>query len=236
MDFTPVPQTIMVLVHLPDIGSGRDQLFLPACATAISASILLLHAVFALKPVNGFLARVGILEDPKNRVPPPGIGNGVILRFRVARLLGCLGLLALSIFSFVHEHEDLRREGLVRGMVLSVPYVSFLVPIRHTLTLDQLYASVLAFFSLSPKNARHRLIRHANCVLFLAFCVYVYRDLFPLATFTGVPADLAQGRQLWAKIALLFITAVIIPLFTPRQYIPVDPLVSFRKSLLQNGC
>ncbi|KAJ7704723.1 hypothetical protein B0H14DRAFT_3903574 [Mycena olivaceomarginata] len=89
--------------------------------------------------------------------------------------------------------------------------------------IGQLYTSILALLSVSPKDARHRLIRHANCVLFLAFCVYVYRDLVPLATFTGVPADLGEGRGLWAKIGLLFITAVIIPLFTPRQYIPVDP-------------
>ncbi|KAF7368478.1 Multidrug resistance-associated ABC transporter protein [Mycena venus] len=46
----------------------------------------------------------------------------------------------------------------------------------------------------------------------------------PLATFTGVPADLGEGWRLWAKIVLLSITAVIIPLFTPRQYVPVDPL------------
>ncbi|KAF8139182.1 P-loop containing nucleoside triphosphate hydrolase protein [Mycena galopus ATCC 62051] len=65
--------------------------------------------------------------------------------------------------------------------------------------------------------------QHVNCVLFLVFCVYFYRDLVPLATFAGVPADLGEDWRLWAKIGLLFITAVIVPLFTPRQYIPVDP-------------
>jgi hypothetical protein len=56
--------------------------------------------------------------------------------------------------------------------------------------------------------------------------MYFYRDLVPLATFTGIPADLSEGLRLWVKIVLLFITAVVIPLCTPRQYIPVDPLVS----------
>jgi hypothetical protein len=65
--------------------------------------------------------------------------------------------------------------------------------------------------------------------------VYVYRDLLPLGTFTGVPADLSEGRRLWAKIALLFITAVVIPMFTPRQYIPVDPLVSFKVPFKADG-
>ncbi|KAJ7801014.1 hypothetical protein B0H14DRAFT_2161358, partial [Mycena olivaceomarginata] len=76
----------------------------------------------------------------------------------------------------------------------------------------------------SPSIPSIRLIRRVNCILFLAFCVYVYRDVVPLATFTGFPADRSEGPKLWGKIALLFVTAVIIPLFTPRQYIPVDPL------------
>jgi hypothetical protein len=78
----------------------------------------------------------------------------------------------------------------------------------------------------------HRLTRHTNSLLFLVLCVYVYRDLVPLATFRGVPADLGQGQILWAKIALLFVTAVMIPLFAPRQYIPVDPLVSLQDPFL----
>ncbi|KAF7364934.1 Multidrug resistance-associated ABC transporter protein [Mycena venus] len=196
-----IPQAVMAFVDLPKIDSGQE-LYIPAWATAISASILFLHFVLALKPVDGFLSRVGILEESSEKVPPPGIGKGTILAFRVARLLGCLGLFTLSVFPFRHE-------GLVRRILLSTPY---------------LYASVLASFSVSPKNTHHRLIRHANCVMFLAFCVYVYRDLVPLTTFTGVPADVDEGRGLWVKFAILFVIAVVVPLFTPRQYIPVDPL------------
>ncbi|KAJ6594858.1 P-loop containing nucleoside triphosphate hydrolase protein [Mycena capillaripes] len=204
----PLAQTVMAFAQLPTVGGGKELLFLPAYASALSASILLLHAVLALKPVNGLLVRAGIFEERKDTVPPPlGIGKGVILLFRVARLLGCVGLFALSIFPLAHEHEI--SDDVYGRVVLSVPY---------------LYASILAAFSISPKNTRHRLIRHANFVLFLAFCVYVYRDLFPLATFTGIPADRSEGQRMWAKIALLFITAVVVPLFTPRQYIPVDPL------------
>ncbi|KAJ7625289.1 P-loop containing nucleoside triphosphate hydrolase protein [Mycena polygramma] len=200
MDFGPVPQAVMALVnvHLPDI----DLLFVPAYATAVSASILILHRALALKPVNALLARVGISDD---KAPPPGIGKGAILWFRVARLLGCMGLLALStLLPVAPEYGGMRREG----SILSVPY---------------LYASILAFLSVNSQKSRHRIVSHVNCVLFLAFCVYVYRDLLPLATFRGTPADIAEGRRLWAKIVLLFITAVAIPLLTPRQYVPVDP-------------
>ncbi|KAJ7791217.1 hypothetical protein B0H14DRAFT_3094524 [Mycena olivaceomarginata] len=178
----------MASLPLYDIHSHSEQeLLIPAYATVISASILLLHSVLALESVSNLFARAGILEKQSDKVPPPGIGRGTILWFRLARLLGCLGLLVLSIIPF-------DRERLVQGILQSTPY-----------------------------NTRHRLIRHANCVLFIVFCVYVYRDLIPLATFTGVPADLGEGRKLWAKIGLLFSTAVVIPLLTPQQYIPVDP-------------
>jgi len=58
------------------------------------------------------------------------------------------------------------------------------------------------------------------------FFVYVYRDLWPLATYTQKPADEAEGGVLWAKISILAVTAVFIPLFVPRRYVPVDPKVS----------
>ncbi|KAJ7080601.1 hypothetical protein B0H15DRAFT_482057 [Mycena belliarum] len=140
--------------------------------------------------------RARILSDGP---PPPGIGNGVILSFRFVRLLGCLGLIGISF----------ERKDVARSAMLGIPY---------------LYAAILAFFTLNPPHARHRLVRHANVVLFSAFCVYAYRGLFPLATFTREPADLADGPNLWARIALLFVSGVAVPLLTPSQYIPVDPL------------
>ncbi|KAJ7487075.1 hypothetical protein FB451DRAFT_1337537 [Mycena latifolia] len=187
MEFMSVVETVTAFAQLPDVGDGKQSLFIPVCATTLSAAILLLHSALALKSVDSLLVGAGILEERQGTVPPPGIGKGVILLFRVARLLGCLGLLALSIIPLVYANGGSGREGLGR-IVLSVPYL------------------------------------HVNCVLFVAFSVYVYRDLLPLATFDGVPADLSEGQRMWAEIALLCITAVIIPLFTPRQYIPVDPL------------
>ncbi|KAJ7264124.1 P-loop containing nucleoside triphosphate hydrolase protein [Mycena haematopus] len=198
MDFTPVLQTVLVF----EVHTGHDLRFIPAWATAISASLLLVHFVLSLNAVNHSLARIGLHREPAAKIPPPGIGKDTILWFRVARLLGCFGLLVLSIF-------PLGGTSVVEGILLSTPY---------------LYTSVLAALSIGPKNTRHRLIRHADCVLLFAFSVYVYRDLVPLSTFTGVPADVAEGWRLWAKIGLLFITAVIIPGLTPRQYIPLDPL------------
>ena len=42
--------------------------------------------------------------------------------------------------------------------------------------------------------------------------VYAYRDLWPLATFTLVPMDVAEGVLLWVKISILTTAAIILPL------------------------
>ncbi|KAE9389843.1 hypothetical protein BT96DRAFT_946568 [Gymnopus androsaceus JB14] len=50
--------------------------------------------------------------------------------------------------------------------------------------------------------------------------VYTVRDLAPLVRTSD--AELRGGALLWAKIALLFLTAVVIPLASPRVWIPVE--------------
>ena len=55
----------------------------------------------------------------------------------------------------------------------------------------------------------------------------MYRDLWPLATFTLRPLDEAMGPLLWAEFFVLTIAGVIVPLLVPRQYVPVDIKVSF---------
>lgn len=69
------------------------------------------------------------------------------------------------------------------------------------------------------------MIRHLNVLLGATFAVYVYRDLFPLATFAKPPLDIQEGWILWAKVVVLGMTGVLIPLMVPRQYVPIDPKV-----------
>ncbi|KAJ7758491.1 P-loop containing nucleoside triphosphate hydrolase protein, partial [Mycena maculata] len=83
------------------------------------------------------------------------------------------------------------------------------------------YATLLACFSLgSPPLASSV---HLNVILLVSFFTYAYRDLWPFATFTLAPQDLDQGRLLWAKIFALAVAAVVVPLSSPRRYIPADP-------------
>ena len=45
-------------------------------------------------------------------------------------------------------------------------------------------------------------------------------------TFTLHPLDAAEGRVLWAKIALSGLSGVLLPILEPFPYIPVNAKVS----------
>lgn len=68
-------------------------------------------------------------------------------------------------------------------------------------------------------------IRHANAVLGVQTLAYIYRDIWPLATYTDLPLDRAEGSILWAKVIVLVIVGIFVPLFVPRVYVPYDPEV-----------
>jgi hypothetical protein len=88
------------------------------------------------------------------------------------------------------------------------------------------YVSVLAIATVSAKRRWSQVAtKHLNTVLLVTLIIYVYRDLFPFITYHRVPFDLSEGWILWAKVSALFIASAVVPLFIPRQYIPVDPKV-----------
>lgn len=91
--------------------------------------------------------------------------------------------------------------------------------------LAQLYCSVLAILSMSVKRWTALATRYSNTVLLSALAVYIYRDIWPLATYTEHPKDTSHDQLLWYKVAILVFTAVAVPLFVPCRYIPVDPKV-----------
>jgi len=107
---------------------------------------------------------------------------------------------------------------------VSYPVISFG---RYTrlATFQQLYTSVLSVIALISRTWSSAATRSNIVTLLSAFFVYAYRDLWPLATYTQNPADEAEGSVLWAKIAILAVIAVVIPLFIPRRYVPVDSKV-----------
>lgn len=66
-----------------------------------------------------------------------------------------------------------------------------------------------------------------NVVLCATLAVYIYRDIYPLATFDRTPQDKDEGLLLWIKISFIALAGVVIPLLAPREYIPVDLKVDF---------
>ena len=61
-------------------------------------------------------------------------------------------------------------------------------------------------------------------VLLVTWAVYAYRDLWPLATYHLKPAD-AEDPFVWVKMSVLTLAAVVVPLVTPREYVPINPEV-----------
>ncbi|TFY70118.1 hypothetical protein EVJ58_g61 [Rhodofomes roseus] len=139
-------------------------------------------------------------------------GGPVIFAYRVLRLLCTLGLLALSIFTaVVSAHEGSAPLGS-----LTLPHVA--------LCLAYAYASILGVISVIVNaNAAKLATHHLALVLAFTWAIFVYRDVWPLATFTLQPVDRAEGGLLWAKFALLTVAGVAVPLLVPRQYTPADP-------------
>ena len=66
---------------------------------------------------------------------------------------------------------------------------------------------------------------HLVLILLASCAVYGFRDIWPLMTYTLQPLDAREGALLWIKIALLATSGIVLPLTSPRQYIPIDPEV-----------
>ncbi|KAJ3833329.1 hypothetical protein F5878DRAFT_646030 [Lentinula raphanica] len=184
------------------------------------------------------------------------LGGPVIYAFMLARLIGSLALLGLSIATLMLELEEVHRAevdpkssqllGQLEDFVIAfgkwgkkhpknkygtistkqewLEAAMCLTFVRSLFYLLKLYTSLLALISaiVRPKWSRVA-IKHLNSVLLAAFCVYLYRDVYPLITFTLKPKDLSEGGILWAKIIDLAIISAVIPLVVPRPYVPADP-------------
>ncbi|SJK98372.1 uncharacterized protein ARMOST_01637 [Armillaria ostoyae] len=221
-----------------------DSLIIPFYASIASVLILLIQGV------KGFLRQVEDTKDgPVDTDEEPAeidpavratdylqhfkdhvsqSGGTKIFTYRVLRLAGCLGLLGLSIASLVLDIEESyisdRRDKAQKKRPYSDTWLKPKEWLTASLCLTFLYTFLLAVISVTAhKRWSRAAIRHLNIVLTLTTSIYVYRDIAPLATFTGVPLDASEGSILWTKIAVLLFTGIVIPLFVPREYIPVDP-------------
>ncbi|KAF8919769.1 hypothetical protein CPB85DRAFT_719276 [Mucidula mucida] len=188
-----------------------DTLAFPIYGMVISVTGLVLHVL---------VSRFGRKEpgDIENRahselsgIAPSG-GHSISF-FRLLRLAGCIALLGCSIATLI----------LKPGEAASISRTSSRRALSICMCITYLYDTALAVASLSAQR-EHRVVakNHLNFVLLVTAAVISYRDIAPLATFTSVPRDESEGWLLWMKVALLLVTAVIIPVVSPREYVPAD--------------
>ncbi|KAF8811726.1 hypothetical protein BYT27DRAFT_7160557 [Phlegmacium glaucopus] len=135
----------------------------------------------------------------------------------VARLFGCLVLFALSVNSLLRCQRN-------HSNIVGTHFKHLFVGCPEVLmTMTFFYSSVMAIVAVTIKDWSVSTTRYNILVLLSVFGVYLYRDIWPLATFTEEPKDLQEGYMLWIKFSIVTLTAVVIPLFIPRRYVPVDP-------------
>lgn len=86
------------------------------------------------------------------------------------------------------------------------------------------YTSLLALLTIAARRRLTRVVsRHLTTLLFVAWSIYAYRDIYPLATYTKHPVDAADGWITWVRVGLLTLVGAILPLVVPRRFVPVDP-------------
>ncbi|KAF9805643.1 hypothetical protein IEO21_08984 [Rhodonia placenta] len=140
-------------------------------------------------------------------------GGPTIFAFNFGKLVACAVLLALSLVPWVMSLSDDESSafGLSQTWVLG------------GLCLTHAYVLILSFVPLLANPVWGSIASgHATLVLLCTLAVYLYRDVWPYATFTQKPLDTSEGVMLWVKIADLIVAALIIPLLTPRIYEPFD--------------
>ena len=158
----------------------------------------------------------------------------------IGRVLGCVALVGLSVPAVLDSAlrcgGERPRLGLDFGLRLPLdPYIALLAAnvstwretcCHQTLILGQTYTLALAVTALCAIDWRRVLVRINNVILLTELALYVFRDVWPLATYAGVPLDGKEGKILWAKVAVLVFTAVVVPLCIPKSYTPQEAKVT----------
>ncbi|KAF7369374.1 ATP-binding cassette transporter [Mycena venus] len=222
----------------------EDTLIVPALVAAASVVVLLLHLFLAsawgrrlrkasepdaVNPVPVVHAG-GLVADVKEYVAQHG--GGVIFSFKLVRLLACLTLLGLSIASLATIEGHKSETGIFgkwgeehhKKNKNESPALSVTEWLQLAMCTTFFYGSILAIVTVSAKRRWSQVaVKHLNTLSTVTLLIYGYRDLFPLITYHRVPLDLSEGWILWGKVIALLVAGVVVPLFIPRLYIPVDP-------------
>ncbi|KAI0655608.1 P-loop containing nucleoside triphosphate hydrolase protein [Cubamyces menziesii] len=179
----------------------KDTLAIPA-GTAIASLVVLLIQVVVWCVQQPRCAKQAGYETPRSAVSGD---RRVFLKYRILRLLLSTLLFALSVATVVKSKSEGEEHLLALSLVGVYAYITGISLASATLR--------------DPFDTS--LNRHVSLVTLVVWIVYTYRDLWPLATYTLVPADASEGWVLRVKYSALTLTGVVIPLVTPRRRVSV---------------
>ncbi|KAG5637468.1 hypothetical protein H0H81_004439, partial [Sphagnurus paluster] len=120
-------------------------------------------------------------------------GGNVILAYKIARLVGCLTLLGLTVYSSVISEKD-------SGSIVLCGKQQNCTKLAKKGFSNQWWLILGMCITYVSKPSWSMIAsRHISVLLLVTFAVIFYRDIYPLATYTRSPMDLSEGWALWAK-------------------------------------
>ncbi|KAG8882435.1 hypothetical protein FRB97_008251 [Tulasnella sp. 331] len=190
---------------------SRENLSIPVYLAGVSAVILAGH--LALRSPLFKRVQDRVRADAPQDAPYPITkrvqASRIVNYLALLKLFLCLVLLGTSIYAV----ENIRPH--VEGTSASSETAQALL---------YLYASLLGLLALQAHADVARLASsHLTILLLVSFSVFVYRNVVPLGTFNTKPADAEDGWITWLRLVLLALGGVVIPVCSPRVYVPLDP-------------
>ncbi|KAG8864753.1 hypothetical protein FRB96_003338, partial [Tulasnella sp. 330] len=228
---SPVPSPSTLKPNTSSFPRSNSQvivntLLVPVHAAVLSMIILVLQTILQNRRVRRVSRWLCVIETEQAHDATPesswyrrriqnvlkAHGSLTAYLFNALRSAICLTLLGLSIYAADFKSHD-GQKGLAFKTVQTAQIIFYL------------YTSLLGLLTVL---GHHRTVSltstHLAMLLLVAFGVFFYRDVIPLAMIFKVPQDAADGWVTWLQVALLSLAGVIIPVITPRRYSPVDPL------------
>ncbi|KDQ18018.1 hypothetical protein BOTBODRAFT_155037 [Botryobasidium botryosum FD-172 SS1] len=222
-----------------EMASYTDSILFPfylACVSSLLLLIVLLKSAakfFAKESRRGPHLSRSTRQQPGLRANVRSHGGPTRFLYKILRLILCFALLVISMLAFVMLPAEHKLQGAGKKHWGKKPkknrgkHSQPLSPeewLELSLCAFFTYTMLLAILSLTIRPRVRKIInRHLIFLLLSTFAVFVYRNLWPLASFSGVSQDGAAGWITWSRLSILGVAGVVIPLIIPREFVPVNP-------------
>ncbi|KZO92652.1 hypothetical protein CALVIDRAFT_601298 [Calocera viscosa TUFC12733] len=212
-----------------------DPRLLPAYASVASLLLLLIRATSRAPtkplPVSTTLADVPDQQSISQRITAvvQARGGWVVYAFNVARVMGTVALVGLTIASVVLSSQQGEEvSGSVQIPLGGGRRWDWKWECTGRAELGLLvcytYAALLSLLALVLSGSSRALCSfHAASLLFIQFLVFFWRNLLPLTTYGGAPADGTLPWLLWTRGCFVTLVGFALPALVPRVYVPYDP-------------